>query len=194
MPLTRLRVTNLLDSDFKNSCRVTTSTNIANLSAGAPSTVDSIGLTVSDRVLVQGQTTASQNGIYKVVTVGTGSNGSWVRDSDAAITGSMSPGTLVYVEEGSTNGAKFYYIISIGAITVGTTAILFNQFTSGNVSGGTVAGLNTQLQFNDGGAFGGSSGLVYYKANSALIVGGNLNAANLTVTSGIYRKSLMVFI
>ena len=192
MSLTRLRATNILDSDFKNSCRVTAVNNITNLSGGAPNVVESISLSAGDRVLVQGQITASQNGIYRVDTLGSGSNGSWSRDVDASITGSLTAGTLVYVEEGATNGGKFYYISTVGLITLDTTSVSFNQFTSGAGGGSlTIGGLDTQIQFNDSGILAGSSGLTFNKATSVLTVGANVNASNINVgnvkvTTGVY--------
>jgi hypothetical protein len=83
MGLTRPRFHQVKESDYKNSCRVATTENIT-LSGGAPATVDSVNLQVGDRVLVTGQTTANQNGIYVVSTLGSGSNGTWSRAIDAA--------------------------------------------------------------------------------------------------------------
>mgnify|MGYP000283019986 CR=1 FL=1 len=62
----------------KNPVLVATTSNVS-LSGGAPQTVDDVGLAVGDRILVWKQTSAAENGIYKVQTLGTGSNGTWVR-------------------------------------------------------------------------------------------------------------------
>ncbi len=43
-----------------------------------------------------------------------------------------------------------------------------SQVISGGGGGGTPGGSNTQLQFNDGGSFGGDSGLVYNKTTNTL--------------------------
>ena len=69
MGLTRPRAHQLQDIDYKQAVRVITTTNIT-LSGGAPNSVDGVNLTVGDRVLVTGQSTASQNGLYQVTTVG----------------------------------------------------------------------------------------------------------------------------
>lgn len=53
-------------------------------------------------------------------------------------------------------------------INAGNTA--WEAFTPS--SGGSVAGADTQVQFNDGGAFGADSGLTYNKTNDALTIGG----------------------
>lgn len=43
--------------------------------------------------------------------------------------------------------------------------------------GGTPGGSDTQVQFNDGGSFGGDSGLTYNKATDSITIGGGLTAA-----------------
>ena len=64
----------------QNICAAGTTSNIS-LSGGAPNSLDGISLSVNDKVLVKSQTTSSQNGVYYVSTLGTGSNGTWTRDS-----------------------------------------------------------------------------------------------------------------
>jgi hypothetical protein len=129
--------------DFKESVRVATTANIATIAGGAPSTVDGISLVTNDRVLVKNQTTTSQNGIYKVDTVGTGSNGSWSRTSDAdgSPAGELSSGAFVYIEEGTANAQDQYVITTTGTITVGTTGITWGLYSgAGKVTAG--AGLS----------------------------------------------------
>lgn len=48
--------------------------------------------------------------------------------------------------------------------------------------GGTPGGSDTQLQFNDGGSFGGDAGLVYDKTTDALTLAGIFSAPTLTLT------------
>jgi hypothetical protein len=90
--------------------RVATTANIANLSSGAPKTVDGILLQNGDRVLVKNQSTQSQNGVYRVASAGTGSNGSWVRASDLSTDEQLVPQLAVYIEEGTANGQDDYII------------------------------------------------------------------------------------
>jgi len=78
MGLTRPRAHQLQDIDYKQTARAITVANVT-LSGGAPSTVDGVNLALNNRVLVSAQTTGSQNGIYIVTTVGSGSNGTWAR-------------------------------------------------------------------------------------------------------------------
>ena len=131
MALTRPRSYQLLDSDFKQSVRAITTVDVT-LSGGAPSTVDtSVNLAAGDRVLVRAQNTGSQNGIYVVQTLGTGSNGTWVRANDFDATNKISSGLQVYVEEGNVGGDKIYALTTDNPITLGTTALTFSQIGGG---------------------------------------------------------------
>lgn len=65
----------------------------------APSTVDNVTVLTDDRVLVLDQADQAENGVYQVVTAGTGSDGSWQRilagaeldDTEWQITGPLTP-------------------------------------------------------------------------------------------------------
>jgi hypothetical protein len=100
MALTKPRAYQIFDLDYKQSVRVLTATNVT-LSGGAPNSVDGINLSQNDRVLVKSQDTASQNGLYIVTTVGTGSNGTWARSVDGNETGEIQAGMIVMVTEGN---------------------------------------------------------------------------------------------
>ena len=139
--------------DVKDSVRVTTTANLtatyANGTSGvgatltnsgtqAALTIDSIVLTVGDRVLVKDQTTALQNGFYKVTTVGTVST-NWVltRTVDADENTEITPGAFTFVEEGTVGNDNGYVCTNTGAITIGTTAITFVQFSgAGQITAG----------------------------------------------------------
>lgn len=99
-----------------------TTANIVDLAAGAPNTVDGVSLSTGDRVLVRAQSTAAQNGIYTVDTVGTGTDGAWSRagDSDTASRVSMK---LVAVRAGSTLAGTQWFSNKIA--TLGTDAISY---------------------------------------------------------------------
>lgn len=83
--------------------------------ASPPSTIDGVSLATGDRVLLTGQTTASQNGVY--VWNGTGTAMSRATDT-------LSPGGMWVVTEGTANADTLWEIKTDGAITVGTTSIL----------------------------------------------------------------------
>jgi len=123
--------------DVKDSVRCATLANIASLAGGAPNTVDGVSLAVNDRILVKAQSTGSQNGIYKVDTVGTGANGSWSRTADADADAEVTAGMFTFIEEGATLQDTGWVLITDNPITVGTTALSFTQFTGGEaVTGG----------------------------------------------------------
>lgn len=134
MGLTRIRAEQISDIDFKQAVRVCTTTNVT-LSGGAPNSVDDVNLVAGDRVLVTGQTDAVQNGIYQVQTLGAGSNGTWVRATDAnAATGEIESGMIVQITEGTANGDTQWVLKTNDPITVGVTALVFERNVGGKVT------------------------------------------------------------
>ena len=137
MGLTRPRAQQIYDIDYKQATRAVTTTNIT-LSGGAPSLVDGVTLSHNDRVLVTGQTTASQNGIYYVTTLGSGSNGTWSRSTDSNQTGELLAGTIIMVTEGIVYADTQWKLITDNPIVIGTTALTFTQnYMANSISGGT---------------------------------------------------------
>jgi hypothetical protein len=124
MGLTKPRAHQLQDIDYKQTARALTDTNIT-LSGGAPATVDGVSLALHDRVLVTGQTDASENGIYYVTTVGAGSNGTWARSLDANETGELNGGTIIMVTEGTNHADTQWKLTTDDPITIGSTNLNF---------------------------------------------------------------------
>lgn len=118
-------------NDYKASVRAATTANIASLAGGTPNTLDGVTLVANDRILVKDQTTASQNGIYYVTTLGTGANGTWTRATDADGAGELTSGAIVAVEEGSTNVDSQWMLTTDGVITIGTTSLTFVRQSAG---------------------------------------------------------------
>ena len=147
MGLTKPRAAQIYDIDYKQATRVITVTNIT-LAGGAPSQVDSVNLAKDDRVLVIGQSTASQNGIYYVSTLGTGSNGTWTRSSDTDATGELLAGTIVMVTEGTVYHDTQWKLTTNDPIVIGTTPLTFEQnsaFAFGNIYANGTAVLATSV-------------------------------------------------
>jgi len=117
-------------SDYKDSVKAATTGANINLAA-APNTLDGVSLVVGDRVLVKDQTPNTLNGIYRVATLGTGSNGVWTRTGDFNDWRTITSGALTFVEQGAISGNIFYYIPGGEPnVTVGSTAITFaNLYT-----------------------------------------------------------------
>jgi hypothetical protein len=136
MALTKPRAYQIYDIDYKQATRVITVVNIT-LSGGAPSQVDGVNLSLNDRVLVIGQTNQAQNGIYDVDTVGSGSDGTWVRSGDTNTTGELLAGTIVMVTEGVAYADTQWKLITNDPITIGVSELVFEQnsaFAFGNVN------------------------------------------------------------
>lgn len=115
---------------YRLPVRVATTTNIADLAAGAPNTVDGVALNVGDRVLVtDAQTDATKRGPYVVVAVGAGADGQWVRgsDFDDVTEDQLTAGIVYYAQEGDQNGITRFTLTTPGAITLGVTALSFRQ-------------------------------------------------------------------
>jgi len=108
--------------------KVATTTNIT-LSNPATSTIDGISLTTGDRVLVHNQNTPAQNGIYVFDTSSTAMTRA--TDSDAW---DELVGSLVYVDQGSSQAEYRYFCTSNSGGTLGTTAVTYAQDTSGTLS------------------------------------------------------------
>jgi hypothetical protein len=137
MGLTKPRAAQIFNLDYKQSTRVVTATNI-NLSGGAPSLVDGVSLSLGDRVLVTGQTTGSQNGLYYVTTVGAGSNGTWARTSDGNENGEIEAGMIVMVTEGTVYADTQWKLITDDPIVINTTALTFTQnYMANSISSGS---------------------------------------------------------
>ena len=170
MGLTRIRAEQISNIDYKQAVRAVSTTNIT-LAGGAPVEVDGVTLVQGNRVLVTGQDPASQNGIYVVQTLGTGSNGTWIRAVDANQTGEIEAGMVVMVTEGTTYADTPWKLTTNGAIVIGTTPLTFQQFSSGGE--GTPGGSNTQIQYNSNNTFAGSSSLTWN--GSELYVNGTAN-------------------
>jgi hypothetical protein len=119
-------------SDYKDSVRVATRSNI-NLS-GSISIIDGISLSDKDRVLLVGQTTQSQNGIYSWSI----STNKLTRSEDADSIFELSGGNKVYVEDGNTLGKSSWTLVTKGVISPGTTSLVFakeSRINTTDVSG-----------------------------------------------------------
>ena len=120
--------------DVKQSVRVATTANGTLSSAFANnSTVDGVTLATNDRILIKDQSTGSENGIYTVNASGAPTRATDF-DADSEVTG----GAFFFAEEGTTNADNGFVLTNDGAITVGTTALTFTQFSgAGQVIAGT---------------------------------------------------------
>lgn len=106
--------------DWKPSVKAATTSNIT---LTGEQTIDGVVVSAGDRVLVKNQTSAAQNGVYVV------DASAWSRSSDADSGAELTASFAVFVEEGDTNADSGWVLTTNGAVTVGTTALTFVQFT-----------------------------------------------------------------
>jgi len=146
--------------DIKASVRVTTQAALPAVTydngtsgVGATLTADANGdindelidglsdLVVGDRILVKNQAAGLQNGIYDVTAVGDGSNPFLLtRTTDAdtgGASGDITGGMFTFVEEGTASADSGWVLTTNGALTIGTTALTFVQFSgAGQITAG----------------------------------------------------------
>lgn len=127
-PATKEYVDSLSTSglQIKIPVRVATTANVTTLAGGAPKVVDGITLIVGDRVLVKDQSTKTQNGIYEVGTLGSGSNGTWTRTLDADAGGELE-NAYVFVDEGTANAGSSW-VQTATPVTIGVTELVWTLY------------------------------------------------------------------
>lgn len=86
--------------------------------------IDGVTLATGDRILIKNQSAGAENGIYTV-----NASGTPTRATDADVDAEVTGGMFVFVEEGTTNADTGWVLTNDGAITLGTTALTFTQFT-----------------------------------------------------------------
>lgn len=126
----------------------------ANITLSGLQTIDGITVVEDDRVLVNNQNTASENGIYLATT------SAWTRTADFNGQRDCVRGTRIPVAEGSTYQGKVFYVTSANPITIGTTSLTFGledlgafdstspMTTLGDVIYGGASGSGTRLAGN----------------------------------------------
>lgn len=108
------------------SAKAATTANITNFTNACPSTVDGVALSVNDRILVKNQTNTIQNGVYRVVSLGTGANGQWTRVADMLSAATVTNKYFIRVSLGETYGNSVWYV-SEASVLVGTDALTWTD-------------------------------------------------------------------
>ena len=166
--------------DVKQSVRVATTATV-NLSTDVDnaSVIDGVTLVTGDRILIKDQGAGgvahADNGIYTVNASGVPTRAGDF-DEDAEVT----PGAFTFVEEGTANGDAGFVVATNGSITVGSTAILFTQFSgTGQITAG--AGLSkdgSTLDVND------DDVTIYVDGNDDLAVKSSATAGQVLRSTG----------
>ena len=195
MGLTRITAQQISNIDYKQSVRVVSVSNVT-LAGGAPATVDGVSLVAGDRVLVTGQSTGSENGLYYVSTLGVGSNGTWTRTTDGNETGEIDAGMIIMVTEGTTYADTQWKLTTNNPITIGSTALTFTQnYSDNSISAGT-SNVTVSSNANVSIAVAGSNVAVFATAGEYVtgllsvtgnVTGGNLLTGAQVVASGVIQ-------
>jgi hypothetical protein len=137
--------------DVKQSVRAATTATV-NLSTEVAngSIIDGVTLATGNRILIKDQGVGgaahADNGIYTV-----NASGAPTRATDFDENAEVTPGAFTFVEEGTANGDAGFVVATNGSITVGSTAILFTQFsgTGQIVAGDALSKDGSILNVND---------------------------------------------
>jgi len=149
----------------------------------ALTTLDGYSLNNGDRILVKNEINQAYNGVYTWATGGTVLTRSTDTNSYGPGSTQLSEGDYFFVQNGTVNKGNSYVCATIGTITFGTTAILFNQFstsqvytaTSPIVITGTVISLTT-VPVNLGG-----TNLTSYTTGDTLYASGSTTLSKLAL-------------
>lgn len=144
--------------DWKDSARAATtaplptntrSTNTLTASSnGALPSQDGVALSVGDRLLVQDEVTAANNGVYTIDDLGSaGTPWAMTRASDFDASSEVTAGVRIPIEEGTTYGGAVIKLDTVGTITLNSTALAFSSESlntwASALANGDVTGTNS---------------------------------------------------
>lgn len=137
----------------------TYSDKVLTLTAQGALVVDGVTMAVGDRLLVAGQTDATQNGIYVVTDAGSDESSEGAGDGTAAVLtraadfsdgGQIKPGVAVYVNEGESGGDIDWNLVNDSPVVIDTTPLSFSKAKGSdgaNIVTGTFQGDGTATEF-----------------------------------------------
>lgn len=166
--------------DTKGSVRAaTTAAGTLASSFANGQTIDGVTLATGDRILIKDQATGSENGIYTV-----NASGAPTRATDADTSAKVTPNLFVFVEEGTANQDTGWTLTNNAAITLGTTSLVFTQFTgAGAVTAGaglTKTGNTLDVVAADTSITVNADNLAVNKADASLEVSSGLRVVHGT--------------
>lgn len=166
--------------DPKGSVKALATTNIT---LSGTQTIDGVALSADDRVLLTGQNTVAENGLWVV------SGGAWTRPTDFDSAGDVSEGAYVFVEEGTSyEGMGFVLTELAGTFGGGYTTQTWQQFTgAGQITAGDgLTKTGNTLAVNPGDGVEINSDAVRVKLDGATLT---RSGSGLKVTDGTYAAA-----
>jgi hypothetical protein len=171
--------------DWKASVRAATTAAVT-LATGLENgdSLDGVTLATGNRVLVKNQADATENGIYVVK-----ASGAPDRSTDADTSSEITASFAVFVEEGTVNADSGWTLTNNGTITVGSSELVFTQFTGlGQVTAG--AGLTkTGNTLNIGAGTGITVNADTIENSGVLSITGTANQITASASTGAITLS-----
>ena len=164
--------------DVKQSVRLATTANI-NLATTGLAAIDGVVPVAGNRILVKDQAAGAQNGIYIA------SAGAWTRSTDADSSAEVTSGMFVFVSEGTVNASTGWILTTPDPIVLGTTALVFAQFSG---AGTYTAGAGLVLTGTVFSAIQGAKAVVAVAdADTVLTAAQLISSAQFTQTPTVAR-------
>lgn len=166
--------------DVKASVRAATTATV-NLATEVQdgSIIDGVTLATGNRILIKDQGVGgaahADNGIYTV-----NASGAPTRATDADSDAEVTPGLFTFVEEGTDNGDSGWVLATNGSISVGSTPLLFAQFSgTGQITAGDgLSKVGNILNVND------DDVTIYVDGNDDLAVKSSTTAGQTLLSQG----------
>ena len=158
---------------WKRAVRVATT---ANITLSGNQTIDGVATSTGDRVLVWNQTTASGNGVYITAA------GSWTRAGDADVASEFE-GQAVFVREGTANGNAVFALTNDGAITVGTTSLVYERLDQ-SITAGDGSGDDKTIALSRGGGtitLAEGSGIALTRVGQVITIAASASAHTVSI-------------
>lgn len=132
---------------------------------GALPSIDGVSLAVGERLLAKNEATSARNGVYRVISLGSGSS-KWqlFRDTDSDSDAENPLGEVVGATEGTTNGSKYF------------------EKTADSSQGGTYSS-------GTGTRFGEPAGIAIDGSNNIYVVDRQLDQVVKFNSSGVYQSA-----
>lgn len=158
----------------------------------ALTTLDGYSLSNTNRILVKDEANQAHNGIYTWATGGTVLTRATDADTYGTGVNQLSQNDYFFVQNGTVNKGTSYVVTTVGAITFGTTAITFAEFSTSQVYTGSspIQVSGTVISLNTVPVASGGTNLTSYTAGDLLYASGattlsklGIGAANYVLTS-----------